>query len=62
MEIKTVTKIYSPFSGLHCSYQVTYVDSNRETSVPLNEENTDYQEILKWVADGNTITDNGGAN
>ena len=24
-------------------------------SVPINEENTDYQEILKWVADGNTI-------
>jgi hypothetical protein len=24
-------------------------------SVPLNVKNTDYQEILKWVADGNTI-------
>ena len=24
-------------------------------SVPINEENTDYQNILQWVADGNTI-------
>tara|TARA_B100000131_G_scaffold162108_1_gene156804 strand:+ start:545 stop:739 length:195 start_codon:yes stop_codon:yes gene_type:complete len=24
-------------------------------SVPINEENTDYQNILKWVEDGNTI-------
>ena len=24
-------------------------------SVPLDEANTDYQDILKWVADGNTI-------
>tara|TARA_R100000482_G_scaffold100601_1_gene43979 strand:+ start:354 stop:536 length:183 start_codon:yes stop_codon:yes gene_type:complete len=29
-------------------------------SVPINEANRHYQEILKWVAEGNTITDNGG--
>ena len=23
--------------------------------VPINEENTDYQKILEWVAEGNTI-------
>ena len=23
--------------------------------IPMNENNTDYQEILKWVAEGNTI-------
>jgi hypothetical protein len=28
--------------------------------VPINTENKDYQEILEWVAEGNTITDNGG--
>ena len=22
--------------------------------IPINEENTDYQEYLKWVAEGNT--------
>ena len=31
-----------------------------EYCVPINEENRHYQEILEWVADGNTITDNGG--
>ena len=29
--------------------------NNRFCSVPINEENTDYQDILKWVAAGNTI-------
>lgn len=28
--------------------------------VPLDEANRHYQEILEWVAEGNTITDNGG--
>tara|TARA_B100001057_G_C22725981_1_gene901726 strand:- start:7 stop:177 length:171 start_codon:yes stop_codon:yes gene_type:complete len=23
--------------------------------IPLNEENIDYQKVLKWVAEGNTI-------
>ena len=23
------------------------------TSIPINEENTDYQEYLKWVEEGN---------
>jgi len=61
MEIDTVTKNYSARSGLHCSYQVTYKNSNTVRSVPLEVENTDYQEIQQWIADGNTIIDNGGA-
>ena len=31
-----------------------------EMFVPIDEENRHYQEILEWVALGNTITDNGG--
>ena len=31
-----------------------------EYCVPIDEANRHYQEILLWVADGNTITDNGG--
>lgn len=31
-----------------------------EICVPIDEANRHYQEILLWVADGNTITDNGG--
>ena len=29
-------------------------DDNYVISVPINDENTDYQEYLKWVAAGNT--------
>ena len=36
------------------SYLVTYTDG-RTLYVPKDEANTDYQEILKWVAEGNTI-------
>jgi len=32
-------------------------ESDSIMTVPVNEENTDYQKVLKWVADGNTIED-----
>ena len=54
--INTVEKIYTE-SGF--TYKVIYTDGT-EWSVPHNEENRHYQEILEWVALGNTITDNGG--
>ena len=50
--IKTVTKNY--IDGEFKSYQITYVNSNRVKSVPLDEANTDYQAIQEWVAEGNT--------
>jgi len=52
--INTVTKNYD-VNNEFCSYQITYVNSNRVKSVPLDEANTDYQEIQKWVEEGNTI-------
>ena len=55
--INTVTKIYN-INNEFCSYQVTYVDSNIEKSVPLDEANTDYQAIQTWIADGGTVIDN----
>ena len=54
--INTVEKIYTD-SGF--TYKVIYTDGTI-WSVPHNEENRHYQEILEWVAEGNTITDNGG--
>ena len=29
--------------------------NGKDVCVPLDEDNTDYQAILKWVEDGNTI-------
>ena len=55
--INTVTKNY--LNGDFVSYQVTYVNSNRVKSVPLDEANTDYQAIQEWIAEGNTVIDNG---
>jgi hypothetical protein len=57
--IDTVTKNYG-INNEFCSYQVTYVNSNRIKSVPLDEANTDYQAIQEWIAEGNTVIDNGG--
>ena len=58
MTINTIKKNY--FDGEFVSYQITYVDSNVEKSVPLDEANTDYQAIQEWAAiDGNNIIDNG---
>ena len=58
--INTVEKIYSVYTGEHISYSVTYVNSNLIASVPLDEANTDYQAIQEWIAEGNTVIDNGG--
>ena len=58
--INTVTKNYDLITNEFCSYQVTYVNSNRVKSVPLDEANTDYQAIQEWAAiEGNNIIDNG---
>ena len=54
--IETVTKNY--VDGIFQSYQVTYVNSNRIKSVPLAEDNSDYQAIQEWIADGGTVIDN----
>ena len=56
--IETVTKNY--LDGEFISYQITYVNSNRVKSVPLDEANTDYQAIQEWIAEGGVVIDNGG--
>ena len=59
MAIRTVTKI--PFND--DSLMVVYNDADGNeiagvtTSVPIDQDNTDYQEVLEWVAAGNSIAD-----
>lgn len=55
--ISTVEKKYNEDSTFN--YEVNYQDGTIWT-VPHDEANRHYQEILEWVAEGNTITDNGG--
>ena len=58
--INTVTKNYNSMTNEFCSYQVTYINSNKVKSVPLAEDNSDYQAIQEWAAiDGNNIIDPG---
>ena len=56
--IQTVEKSYNTMNEF-TSYKLTY-DNGEIWFVPLDEANSKYQEILEWVAEGNTIIDNGG--
>jgi len=54
--INTITKNY--YNGEFSSYTITYVNSDRVLSVPLDEANTDYQAIQEWIAEGGVVIDN----
>ena len=56
--IQEIVLIYD-FNGVANSYKVTCID-NSICQVPLDINNTDYQDIQEWIADGNTVIDNGG--
>ena len=53
--ITKILKVIDPSRGW-ISYRVTTSD-NEIVIVPENTENTDYQEILEWVSEGNTISE-----
>ena len=55
--INTITKNYG-IDNEFVSYQVTYINSNMVSSVPLDEANRNYQAIQEWIADGGTVIDN----
>ena len=54
--IETVTKNY--LDGEFSSYQITYVNSDISTCVPLDPANSDYQAIQEWIAEGGVVIDN----
>jgi len=43
------------FTGEKNMIKIIHNDRDSIDYVPLVEANTDYQEIMKWVAEGNTI-------
>ena len=56
MEISSVEKYY--YNGEYVSLQLTY-SNGEKYSVPLDEANRQYQEILEWVENGGVIVNNG---
>ena len=55
---KNCTLKYIARDGVNVSIKITYPSQDGTTiisSVPIDNENTDYQNILAWVAEGNTI-------
>ncbi len=49
-------KYVKEMDGSNCAVQVNYQDgSGKFMSIPMDTDNTDYQKVLAWVADGNTI-------
>jgi len=56
--INTIEKIYDTRTNTFSNYRITYVNSNRVKSVPLDEANSDYQAIQEWIQEGNTVIDN----
>jgi len=47
------------FEGNFNNYIVTLTDGTK-LYVPLEEGNKDYDTIQQWIAEGNTVIDNGG--
>ena len=55
MNIQSVKKINDSATGLFFAYEVLTDEPNIRYTVPHNEENSDYQAIQNWVAEGNAI-------
>tara|TARA_R110000823_G_scaffold246236_1_gene370277 strand:- start:19 stop:183 length:165 start_codon:yes stop_codon:yes gene_type:complete len=49
-------KLYNDSEFGNLSGVIQTVDDVKKF-IPINEENTDYQEYLAWVAEGNTIAE-----
>ena len=56
--ITNVKKLYNSYTNEFSSYEI--IKNGITSTVPLDEANTDYQEIQTWIADGGTVIDNGG--
>ena len=56
--IKSVTKQPTSIDNTKFNYIVIY-DDDKEWTGPHDENNRMYQEILEWVAAGNTIAEPG---
>ena len=58
--ITKVTKLYDVYTNTFSAYEM--VKDGITSSVPIAEDNTDYQAIQQWIADGGTVIDNPPSN
>ena len=56
--INTVEKRYDDETNTFISYKVTFNGTNVMYSIPVDTDNTDYQAIQQWIADGGSVIDN----
>jgi len=54
-----VEKVY--FNNQFVTYKMI-LSNGKEYFVPLDPANSDYQAIQEWIAEGNTVIDNGANN
>jgi len=59
MNIISAKYLYN-LEGTKKTHIVVQLENNVFKNIPIKESNIDYQYMLEWVAEGNTITDNGG--
>ena len=59
MEINSAEYTYNPITNTKDGIKA--VINGTMWIIPLDEANSDYQLLMEWVAEGNTITDNGGS-
>ena len=55
-----VEKIYEIITNKFGGYKL--IKDNIAIYVPLDPANSDYQAIQEWIAEGNTVIDNGANN
>jgi hypothetical protein len=47
-------QMLDPMTGQINQHAIRWVSEGIDMGIPFNPANTDYQEYLKWVAEGNT--------
>jgi len=56
----TYLKSFNEETNQQENVSIKAVINGKTLIVPLDTTNTDYQAIQEWIAEGNTVIDNGG--